>query len=443
MSSLTGFLFIRHNNNHQGRAIVRRLSTLTAAPPPAIVPPKGVPAFVSRRQWNKLYQAPPRQAPKKDNLDDKPWPRSVQMLGYAVGTTVVPYCIAWFVASNVTLREWLDPIFPDLLPTLRPWFGHEEVDAVSYVDRRQEGDQLVVPRALDNEDSTKVRKEQAAVTLLNQETAIPTRIRVFTNSGFNLGEILQLPGATRMTKEELLNIMMKDRSMSLDVGDVSHITVEFTDLKDDDETTTTTDEDIMVTVHVPESSTNTLRQDIARMLKTTSIFSAWHLFPQAVQQYQQQDQQPTNATTQTSSSQDEMRMAQLEYEIEQLDKLLKDHTTMRSFDDIQQEMNAAKSELRKLKWKNRLRWFGASEVDLDDYGGVQFLIDHDIGHSDDKREFTFGSHAETDHKAMTEMRHLEATGPQLEIRDHKTNTNFSQECKSEEGSLHQDFGNTS
>ena len=39
----------------------------------------------------------------------------------------------------------------------------EEVDAVSYVDRREEGDKLEVPKSLIHEISSKERKEQELI----------------------------------------------------------------------------------------------------------------------------------------------------------------------------------------------------------------------------------------------------------------------------------------
>ena len=57
-------------------------------------------------------------------------------------------------------------------------------------------------------------------------------------------------------------------------------------------------------------------------------------------------------------NQNDMKEAALQYEIDRLQAQVKDRTTMRDLDDITQELKQAKSELRSLRWKKRLRVFG-------------------------------------------------------------------------------------
>jgi hypothetical protein len=344
-------------------------------PPPPVVPGKQVPAFLSRSQWTKRYKPPDKKPPVKDPSEDKPYPQSVRMLGYAVAMTVIPYGLAWLVASNETLRDSLSlKDHPKLADALRTWFGHEEVDALSYVERRQK---VPVPRQLEREDPAKVRQEQAALAALQETYLVPTRIRVFThNNGFNLGEIIQLPGTTRATEEELLLIIMKDRHPSIERDSVSHVTVEFSNVQEEDDTQNSTctmtndigsvqEESAILQVHSmvepqqqqQQQQQSTLSRELAKLIKSITIYSAWHVFPEYSQAQMQQINEQQQQQKQGAQS-DNFRISELQYEIEQLEKQLKDHTTMRSFDDIQHELNQATSELRRLKWKRRLRIFG-------------------------------------------------------------------------------------
>lgn len=354
---MTFSLMLRHarlSKKAPGLRNRRLLSTPTPSPKPTL-PPPGIPALVSRRQWNKLYKPPPRKPRNKNADDEKPWPRSVQIAGYAAGVTVVPYCIAWFIALNVTVREALDPLVPGMVPLLRQWFGDEDLNAVSYVDRRAEGDKLIIPKSLVDEIDTKARKEQAALQPLLTEHPVPSRLRVYMEGGFNLSEIVDLPGTTLANTKTLLAVLMKDRDRAIEEDVVTSISVEFTDVREANQEGT--DDDMIVELQLPED-TSTLKSQITHMLKTTSIFSAWHYFPEILMQQQEQNRQQQEQPQAHARRQDELRIGQLEYEIEELEKQLKDHSTMRSFDDIQEDLSRNKSELRRLKWRKRLNLFG-------------------------------------------------------------------------------------
>mgnify|MGYP005863578697 CR=1 FL=1 len=333
------------------------MSTLAAAPKPIVTPKVG--AVVSRRQWTKLYKPPPRQPPPKDNLDDKPWPRSVQIAGYGLAVTVIPYCIAWFIASNVTVRSALFPYFPKLEFFVRQWFGHPEEDYYSYVDYRKEGEKnLDIPMTFDYELPFKIRKEQAEVDRLLQDYPVPARIRVFTHGGFNLGEVIQMPGTTPVKMNALLEELMKDRERSIDPDSVAYVSVEFADIKDknvkDKESNDEQVDDTVLSVHVPFEKEGNLdvTTHLADLLKSTSIYSKWHYHVAL------QPQQESKSSGPKRLSDHEMQVAELEHKLQELQRQLKDHTIMKSFDDIQEEISQAKSELRRLKWKRRLRIFG-------------------------------------------------------------------------------------
>ena len=276
-----------------------------AAPAPAALPlNQRVGALVSRRQWTKLYQKPPQKPtdPSSSSVDEKPWPLSVQLLGYGLATTVVPYCMAWYIATNVTIRTALEPYMPSMIPVLRRLFDDPELEAVSYVDQRDnDDDDFVVPVSLVGEPNSQRRREQDEVDALMHASKIPTRLRVYTHGGFNLGTVVDLPGTLPVTQDALLDVLMKDRNQTIDPDSVSHVTVEFTTTAagDEQESTSTLHEeddggtagDPVVQVHMPSTTThdNTGNDDdssstdlsayVTNLTKKTETFSSWHYQP--------------------------------------------------------------------------------------------------------------------------------------------------------------------
>lgn len=285
----------------------------------------------------------------------------MQIAGYTAAATLVPYCIAWFIATNAAVRNALFPYFPGMENFLRNWFGSPEEHFFSYVDYRQERDKLQVPRTLNNEYPFKVRKEQAELQKLIQENLVPVRIRVFTHDGFNLGEVMQVPGDTPVNKDTLLKELMSGRSLTIDPDSVAYVAVDFKDVETPSEkqegSDTKTAQEATLSVHVPfeeDGSLDLSSSHLSELIKSTNIYSKWHYQPSAPLS---QQQTKVNQDYRKLSEED-MQVAELEFALSQLEKQLKDHTTMRSFDDIKDEIRQTKSELRKLKWKRRLRLFG-------------------------------------------------------------------------------------
>ena len=101
------------------------------------------PVVVSRRAWQKFLtqRKPPSSSggktgasstSTKPKVEDKPWPRSMQIAGYVGAGIAVPYISLWLITSNPTLRSWFGPFLP--MDKLRSHFGHLESDAYSFVD---------------------------------------------------------------------------------------------------------------------------------------------------------------------------------------------------------------------------------------------------------------------------------------------------------------------
>ena len=400
------FYPIRTTEHRQHRTSVRQLSLALpggsiSAPPPVTLPSNHrVGAFVSRRLWKKLYEAPPRKSSTATTGSDdseKPWPRSLQILGYGLASTVVAYCLAWYIATNVTIRNALEPLIPGMMPVLRRCFGEPEEDFISYVDQREDQGNFIVPISLGSEPKTSRRREQEALEGLTKDTSlIPTRLWVYTHGGFNLGQVVDLPGNELVTRESLLGVLMGERNQSVDPDTVSCVTVAFgsadveptdtgtrNDWKDYDDVnspvtasgTASSGSTLMAMDGSNTSSASTtdgsnleLSSHLLRLTRMVGTFSLWYYHPALSSSASAPSGTDSSSnsisrknggsTTTARMNQNDMKEAALQYEIDRLQAQLEDRSTMRDLDDITQELKQAKSELRSLRWKKRLRVFG-------------------------------------------------------------------------------------
>jgi len=419
--------------------------------PVTAVPPARVGALVSRRQWKKLYQKPSSNDTKNNNNTDheKPWPLSFRITGFVAAITIVPYIVSWYVATNVVVRNALEPYMPNgTMSLLRMWFGESELQCTSYVDLQQQkqkqqeidNDSTVLPVSLIDEPSTQRRQEQMRLEqdFLRPDIRLSTRIRVYNaknkneneneveENGFSnlvTSEIVELPATTLVTSQSLLQALYSTnnnnnssssnnnnnrkedrRQVPLDLDSTSYyVTVEFTNTNTAQEehtdettamdvttttTTTTTTTSSSTTMNEKEESkmeessvnnnnkysTSSLATFIKDLIHKTQVMSSWHhqVGRPNVTSTQQQLQQPTTKDKKNSTatataaaaaattdhrrwSPDELRMVELEYQTESLQKQLSDPTTMRNLHDLEQEYNQAKREHSKLKWKQRLK----------------------------------------------------------------------------------------
>lgn len=369
---------------HRIRQLSSSLPGGISTPMPAALPSNSrVGALVSRRQWTHLFQVPSRNPSASNGKDssEKPWPRSLQFLGYGLVTTVVPFCIAWYIATNVTIRHCLEPYVPGLIPVLRKLFGDPEEESISYVDKREDKEDFVMPLSLVSEPNTQRRREQEELGELMKDTKkINTRLRVYTHCGFNLGQVVDLPGAAPVTREALLKVLMEDRNQSIDLESVSHVTVEFGNVCDQENANVDTDRTdgsrLVVSSYAPSTTSSfgnfaamsgsssgddrnpDLSTHVVNLTQTADIFSSWHYQPVRPETRASDSSSNKKDDGGTRMTPDDFRSVELKYKIEFLQGQLKDHTTMRNLDDITQELEQAKSEVRRLRWKKRLRLFG-------------------------------------------------------------------------------------
>lgn len=304
----------------QGTCASRTITTTSTARIP------GLPRVVSRREWlAHPHRTMAKPSAKTAPQEEKPWPRSLQILGYTMAAVGIPYSIAWFASSNAPVREILSRVIPNLDDVLRHHFGEEERHSVSYCDRPYETPQY----QLDGEPTYKQRFQQIQIDLL-EAVPVPVRVRL-EPVGLMMEETLA--GSVRASPREIL------KAVGSHEGEEVRVAVDFGGLpKEPQDAEVLSEDDTMEATGIKSSP----------LSQRTQTYSTWHyLVPQ---------QQATSNSTSSSSSvsNQEMQVSKLKFEIEQLQRDLQDVNCTRDRDDMVRELREKKSELRRLQWKRRL-----------------------------------------------------------------------------------------
>ena len=347
----------------------RQASTAAAgAGPPRIV--------ISRRAWEAHKRTMPAQ-PKtkkstKDSTADKPWPRSVLLAGYGAASTIVPYCIIWYIVADPKYRDYFGDYLP--LEMLRSHFGEVEWDAMSYVDDLDRQEAKLPMDAnysqYPGEFTYRTRKQQDKIKQMD-ERDLNAKLYVVLNATSQQEQPpTKVPGSTKATTEALRNYISGSGSIISGNDDASSrppVAVEFQDddIEGDSDGSSEFGQGGLDGISLSSSSssptensaTTNKEYPIVSLLKKTGTYSSWFYQPGQESGSNGNGGNNTESTatiTPKSFSESEMEISRLEYTIEQLTKNLKDPTCTRDMDDMRNELNQAKRDLSKLKWKRRL-----------------------------------------------------------------------------------------
>jgi hypothetical protein len=338
---------------------VRSKAFSTTTPPPVL----------SRRLL--IQHAMPKQrvtdASSSSNTakpSELPWPKSMVRAAYAASIIGIPYFLTWCIASNATARTMLATYVPSLPDRLRMYFGHDDdtnvndttpdtrdsyfhhVAQYSYPERigssetRPSSPTLQLP----GEDSWKVRETQAQIDARNTES-VAVRIVTHGESHDDTAMVV-IPAHVPATLSGLAPYLSNDRATAIQQGGGS-MALEFVE-QNPDNTTTTADE-----TNEPMSDSNTWSSsDSTTSTPTTAagpdplqhamqIYSLWHFFPTSNQQQQ----------SQSTMNEVELERSRLQYQLETLQRELRDPYNARAVDVIQAEIKETRRALRILKWK--------------------------------------------------------------------------------------------
>jgi hypothetical protein len=344
----------------------RRLSSVTATAATTRAAAPATPqrrqlstVIVSRRRWDAyLDNTPPKlkvAAPKAAKTEDKPWPRYLVWTGYGLVATVVPYMAVWIGLTNESSRAFLlQQCGPRVGGILRQHFGSPEVGAVSYVDRQADGP-AGIPHALLGEESFAVRQQQGHIADDCWKGDVKVRVNVHTNDTVDTTEV-DLPAAVLASKEEIL---AKAASLAQSLasapggGEGAVVSVDFvsqpkkapTSLDDNNNNNNNND-----TMGDNNNEFATVDNAVDPLRRTAPVYSLWHYQPTAAA--------PTasGASAGTAADQD-FQVERLRAGISRLEAELQNSATgTRPIDDVVEELQLHKAELRRLGWQKWKPW---------------------------------------------------------------------------------------
>lgn len=309
-----------HNAGHRRFVVVVQRRALSDS---ASV--QSTPRIISRRAWQQhLQKHPPPKASSKPKEPEKPWPKSLQIAGYAMAAIFIPYSLAWFVASNGSARAWIHSETLDDM--LRHHFGEPEAH-VNYYSTTAE--QQEPHYQLDGEPTFVERKQQDEIASL-VERDVRVRVRIDQNNEF---VETVLPGTTPARATNILQAIGREN-----VDNDVVVAVDFGTVVEDSE------EDEQLTLD--DDTTSFISNQEDPVTRATNIYSLWHYISSTAQE--QQDAKPS-----TMSSID-VDIARLEHQVSVLESDLQDVNCTRDRDDMLEELKQSKAALRTKKWKRRL-----------------------------------------------------------------------------------------
>jgi len=284
---------------------------------------------LSRRAWEAHVQKlPPKPKVIKPKVEEKPWPKNVQIGGGVVASILIPYTAIWVITSTPSLRDMFGPYLP--LDRLRTHFGEFEWDVQSYGDKGSD-----VPEGyyrFPSEAPYLERTQQKIVEEAEGEDLTANIYILGDDSQSSMKETRTVPASTRANRNNLSTLAGSN-------GTSTNVAVDFVlDPIQDQE------EDLMedippVLLDGLEERSNSSES----LLKKTHTYSTWYYVPTV-------DEKETKARMMSDRDIERLR---LEYNVTKLESDLKDPFCTRDHDEMRVELKKAKSDLSKHKWKQR------------------------------------------------------------------------------------------
>ena len=377
----------------------RILSELAAPPPPSGAAGGGgptgtnastassIPLLVSRRAFLEVQNQPQQQhaaaltaaaaAPtSKSKSDETPWPRNVVYAFYAACSILIPFSVAWFLASNETWRTRLLGNSEDdkssstvvvqrtILQAMRNLFGEVDEQALSEPERvallvlqqQQQSSSAgsttyqPLPHKFVDEPTVAVRRRQAQIEHQHQRDQmtvvrlyyVPSSDKYDNTTSSNDDEAssstvqVSLPAATRANPDAVR------RALQQHAPHIPQLAEEPAPLALDfpvSEPENNDNETLDVETTAPTTTTTTTSSSLM------SIYSLWH-----------HHSSPLSNTAARTMSDLELHLSRLNHEIATLQQELQtSSSSSRAIDDIQTELRQKQSERR--RWR-RKQWLG-------------------------------------------------------------------------------------
>ncbi|GKY96652.1 hypothetical protein MPSEU_000624800 [Mayamaea pseudoterrestris] len=336
-------------------------------------------AVTSRRAYNRLQQQAKQPNTKEsatkntssaanDDTTKGGWPNSVRYTGYALASTLGPYSVLWLVANTPSLHDYLTESQREWL---RNQFGIPEHDQENTLLMKNKDTPLPIVKKLPMEPTWRERliaQEQNALNdmQLDVNVTIYSNDATSDNTSSSSTVTIQVPASVLAKADELQKYLadaLNGNMSSLSRGSIIGIDFPSPSRQQDGSMTEMDDSSSALYKDHDESVENESTTSAPDpLLKQTAVFSSWH--------YDSNANNAANANTGTSplvqqqsqslrsSSDRESLMQQLQADIYALEAELhqRHHASMRDVDDITNELQHKKAELRRLKWGKWVPW---------------------------------------------------------------------------------------
>lgn len=292
-------------------------------------------------KYPKLF-TPPKSSFKTKK--EEPWPFYLQMAGYSALALAIPYSIGVVIMqSNKTkddLEGYVGRIVSDesmgrkVIRLLRWYWGKEDdIPYVEYLERKQLTDKNEEEEySLEIEDSSVLRRNQDRIERDGYED-----VKVIVDSEGMVKEDI-FKGDVSLTEQ----LISKDKNYITTLNTV----VSFQDdvLSEGDDLQAITDN----FGHTPEMDKK--NSSLQAIMDLSTIYAMWNYFPP------QEESSLASSSTKTGpwSNSLQIRIDELQYNMDELQKLLNDPLCTRDRDEMEGEIREMKKELGTLKRERRI-----------------------------------------------------------------------------------------
>jgi len=304
-------------------------------------------SIISRRAFLKLSSKyphlltlKPKQSSRNNSkTDESPWPKKLQIVGYAAVVAAIPYSLSVIVAESARVRSTLEESGGDLGQSIVKWvrwyWGHEEevpyFESIMEIDTSNNASSAGEDRLqLRGEDSPTVRSTQTDI-----KNTADSNIKFRLTSVGGLESTACAPGGTLLSDPKIFG---EDMSKRLIISFDEH---------EEQEETSMVEQDASSRFGKNESE-NQINSGVD-LKRLTTIWSSWNHFPSDFLT-------PTAPSTSGGTAKDSMkvRIDELAYNISELQKSLQDPSCTRDRDDMKVELKEMQSEVRRMKRMRRI-----------------------------------------------------------------------------------------
>lgn len=329
------------------------------------------PLIISRRAFQRLSKQYPKHfessttklkgANATTKKTETPWPRSLQIAGYSAIALSIPYTFGTIISESPNLRGWLeenDQLNTDgqltwgqlVVSWVRWGWGEKELEGIPYTeDSPQE-------KSLKSDVPVRTRSEQVAI---EQSILSDVKLRMKTKSRFGEENNISAEEEREGSVSGKMLLSNSDEIYTSLTGNAKspneRIIVNFEDDADESQFQGAT---LMSVGEFPQQYGDVKSYTPYDLMKRrASRWPLWSVNP--IVTPSSDGTTSTKNTVRTKYDPTKMRIDELEYNISDLRKALQDPLSTRSFDDMEDELQRCREELRTLKRRRRLQKLGS------------------------------------------------------------------------------------